>query len=187
MTFYNVLSALLFLGSLRVFLLTVEYSNWSGAIAGACLSILVFNDMLSTSHDIESQHQISYSMPLMLIDLLNFQFLALATVILSPSANLFQASFFRIANSLGKSTFWLLLMLYWVFLMLWTHISRRPRGGQSTKRILAQSTVALAFGIEWFLSACGKMEPARIGRLVVLIYLLFYLTVIREYIRKANM
>src|ERR1043165_3689813 len=107
MTFYNVLSALLFIGSLRVLLQAIETQEFSGMATAGCLVVLVFNDMLSTSYTIESGRQISYTLPLMLIDLWNFGLLSLAMIVISPTRNLYDIPLPRLANLLGMSSFWL--------------------------------------------------------------------------------
>src|SRR5437588_12964092 len=117
MTFYNVLSALLFVGTVRVLLLGFEALNWPIIFASGCLAVVVFNDMLSTSHQVESRKEVVYEMPLMLIDLVNFLILALAMIVISPKANLFGVDLTRTATFLGHNSFWLLLTIYWLSLM----------------------------------------------------------------------
>lgn len=182
MTFYNVLSALLFLGALRVLLLAFENLNWPDVFASGCLVVLVFNDMLSTSHYVESKAEVRYTLSLMLIDLWNFLLLATTMIVLNPSANLFDVPLPRVAGFLGKPSFWLLLALYWAFLMGWTHLSRKARGGQSLRVLLWQSSVAAMFLAEWLLHIFGLTKAAGFGEPLVLGYLLLYLTWIR---RKA--
>lgn len=185
MTFYNVLSALLFLGALRVLLLAFEALNWPNVFASGCLTILVFNDMLSTSHTVESEAKIQYTLPLMVIDLWNFLLLALAMIVISPSANLFDVPLPRLAQFLSAHSFWVLLALYWVFLMGWTHISQKGRGGQSRGLLLWQSTVAGIFLAEWLLHIFGLTNAADVGKLLVLVYLVLYLTWIRPQAQQA--
>lgn len=183
MTFYNVLSALLFLGALRVMLLAFDASNWPNVFASGCLVVIVFNDMLSTSHYVESKTEVQYTLPLMLIDLWNFLLLSLAMIVISPGANLFDVQLPQIAGFLGAHSFWVLLMLYWVFLMWWTHISRKATGGQRLKILVWQSTVALIFFAEWLLNVLGLTNIAGVGKPLVLGYLLLYLTWIRQRVR----
>jgi hypothetical protein len=186
MTFYNVLSALLFLGALRVLLLAFEALNWPDIFASGSLLVLVFNDMLSTSHYVESKAEVRYTLPLMFIDLWNFLLLAMAMIVISPSANLFDVQLPRVAGFLGKHSFWALLALYWVFLMWWTHISRKAIGGQSLRLMLWQSSVAVILFVEWLLHVLGLTRPAALGRPLVLVYLVLYLTWIRRQARQIK-
>jgi hypothetical protein len=186
MTFYNVLSALLFVGTLRVLLLGVEASNWSSIFASGCLAVLVFNDMLSTSHEVESRQEVQYEMRLMLIDLVNFLILALAMIVISPKANLFDVDLTRTATLVRHNTFWLLLTVYWISLMGWTLIAKRQHDGQSKLTVFFQSTVAGAFFIEWLATTRGLTGVARVGRPLVLVYLLLYLILIRRLVRRAT-
>jgi len=178
MTFYNVLSALLFLGSLRVLLLALEGSHWADAMTSGCLTVLIFNDMLSTSHSIETEDR-EYSMLLMLLDLVNFLLLAFAMIVISPSRNLFDIELPRLAGVLGAGSFWLLLVFYWLLLIWWTHSAWPPKQSHRQKILTAQASVAATFFIEWILHVAGWQTAAVVGNAVVLIYLFIYLPVIR--------
>ena len=180
MTFYNVLSALLFIGALRAWLISIENLNWQDIFALGCFAMIVFNDMLSFSRDVEIKREIQYTTWLMLIDLANFLLLALALVVISPTKNLFDVQLPNVAGYLGRSTFWLLLLLYWLFLMLWTALGR---GRQPNPRIMGQSTVAAVFLIRWLLSRCEATDRAQLYNGFVFGYILIYLTVIRTILR----
>lgn len=182
MTFYNVLSALLFVGVLRVLLLGFEASNWADVYAAGSLIILVFNDMLSTSHYVENKKEVDYTLPLMVIDLCNFLLLAGAMIIISPNNNLFDVSLPRVAAFLGPGAFWVFLILYWLLLMLWTHIAERK---STASRLLWQATVPAMFGIGWLLHVCCNSALAETGRVIVLIYLSGYM-VLRRVIGKQR-
>lgn len=178
MTFYNVLAALLFLGALRVLLLALDTSNWADVVAAGCLTTLVFNDMLATSNSIESEKQ-PYTYDLMVLDLLNFLLLALATVVINPTKNIFDIPLPTLAGWLGRNSFWLLLTCYWILLIVWTHVAWKPKG--QLKMLILQSTVWAVFFIEWFVGAMGWNQAAWVGSIVVLIYLVLYLFVIRRF------
>ena len=179
-TFYNVLSALLFLGSLRVLLIAIDASNLGGLLAAGCLVVVVFNDMLSTSNAIECTAETSYTLSLMIIDLINFVLLAIAVVVLDPAKNLFDVPLHNIAAYLGTSAFWLLLALYWLLLMLWTRIAYPKQAKR--KRVLWQLSVAVAFIVEWLLQICGFDRTGLVVSVVVLLYLTIYLTWLRSFI-----
>lgn len=181
------LSALLFLGSLRVLLIAFETADWPRILAAGCLTVLVFNDMLATSHTVESESKIKYTLPLMIIDLCNFLFLALAMVVISPSQNLFDVALPKLAGLLGQSSFWLLLTLYWLCLMLWTHISQKALGGQSETIVTWQFSIAGVFCIEWLICLVCMNKVASVGRLIVLLYLTLYMVCLRPLVRRSAM
>ncbi|HSP15193.1 MAG TPA: hypothetical protein VLV78_10625 [Thermoanaerobaculia bacterium] len=187
MTFYNVLSALLFVGSLRVLLLAFEASAGIGAITAAgCLAVVVFNDMLSTSHEIESTAQTKYTLPLMIIDLINFVLLALGMVVINPQTNVFDVALPKIAAKLGASSFWLLLAIYWLLLMLWTHIACGETRKQTATVVLWQSSVVAIFLLEWIFYLCDFQGLSAVVSTLILIYLVLYLTWIRTRVRRAS-
>ena len=107
MTFYNVISALLFLGAVRGLLDALEKLQWEQALMAVSLTALVFNDMLSTSYEIESgeSHAKKYTFELMLIDLTNFLLLAMATIVVNPVANVFDVKLPRLASFFGEPGF----------------------------------------------------------------------------------
>jgi uncharacterized membrane protein (DUF373 family) len=179
MTFYNVLSALLFIGALRVLLVSIENVSWQDIFASGCFAMIVFNDMLSFSLAVEINKEIQYKARLMLIDLANFLLLALALVIMSPSKNLFDVPLPNISSRLGSSTFWLLLLLYWLFLMLWTY---HGRGVQHPRLVMARSMVGLVFLIRWLLSL-NTTDLATLYNAIAFVCILIYLAVIRPKLR----
>lgn len=175
---------MLFIGALRTVLIALENSNWPQIFASGCLVILVFNDMLSTSYQVETKHEVNYTMPLMLLDLLNFLLLALALIVISPNVNLFDVQLPKVAAFIGDTTFWVLLFLYWSMLMAWTFISKAAVK-QHSARILGQSSVAVLFLCQWAVSFFGFTRAARVGNFVVFFYLIIYLVVIRRKLRQA--
>ena len=181
MTFYSVLSALLFLGSLRVLLVAIDTLQWADLFAAGCLTVLVFNDLLSTSHAIECKG-LKYTLPLMLYDLANFVLLALAMIVLNPSKNLFDVDLPKIAAWFGPSAFWLLLALYWAGLIAWTR--RAKIGGNIDDVLLGQLSVAVAFLLQWTISLTTWTIGLRVGPVIVFVYLILYITLIRPRLRR---
>jgi hypothetical protein len=128
MTFYNVISALLFLGAVQQVLLGLQAWDPPHLLMGATLSVLVFNDAVYTSHVVECEKTVSYKLPLMLDDLLNFCLLALAIVALNPITNLFDVNLsmlFGVAagepvSARAEMLYWVLLGIYWMSIMFWT-------------------------------------------------------------------
>ena len=180
MTFYNVLSALLFIGALRAWLISIENLIWQDIFALGCFAVIVFNEMLSFSLGVEIKKEVEYTTGLMLLDLANFLLLALALVVISPTKNLFDVPLPNIAGYLGRSTFWLLLLLYWLLLMLWTFLGR---GRPALPRVIGQLTVAAIFLIRWLLSGSETTEQAQLYNAIVFAYILIYLAVIRRILR----
>jgi hypothetical protein len=128
MTFYNVISALLFLGAVQQVLLGLQAWDLPHLLMGATLSVLVFNDAVYTSHVVECEKTVSYKLPLMLDDLLNFCLLAMAIVALNPVTNLFEVDLSMLfgftpnapAPVRAEAWYWCLLGLYWISIMFWT-------------------------------------------------------------------
>ena len=173
MTFYNVISAILFLGAFREVLLAVDGLSWSRIWMSGCLATIVFNDMLSTSHWVETGPKITYTWKLMLIDLLNFCLLSVALVAINPSNNLFNASLVRLGTLLSEAVYWWLLASYWLFLMLWTKLGGLPLSGN---RIRFSLLVAILFAAVGALSHYAAPEfLIEIGRCVALAYVAGYI------------
>ena len=182
MTFYNVLSALLFIGALRAWLISIESVVWQDVFALGCFAVIVFNDMLSFSLSVEIKKEIDYTAGLMLIDLANFLLLALALVIISPGKNLFDVPLPTIARQLGSSAFWLFLLLYWLLLMLWTYLGRRSQ----RRAVIGQITVAVVFLVRWLLSLWTATDRPVLFNAIVFAYVLLYLTVVRPILRRNS-
>lgn len=181
MTFYNVLSALLFIGALRVLLLSIENGNWQEIFASGCFATIVFNDMLMFSLAVEINEEVEYNARLMLIDLANFLLLALALLGMSPAKNLFDVPLPNLASHLGGSVFWLLLSLYWFLLMLWTYHGR-GRGFQHRYLVIARVMVGVVFLIRWVL-AWLTIDRATLFNGIVFACVFLYLTLIRPTLR----
>jgi hypothetical protein len=117
MTFYNIIFGILFLGACRQLLHLFDTpAGWTAAT----IAVVIFNDVMNTSQVLESKERRNYSVPMKLIDLINFILLGLALVSLKPDDNPFQI---KPANSLVTIlkpwVTWLLLTLYWAFIILW--------------------------------------------------------------------
>ena len=179
MTFYNVLSALLFIGSLRVLLLSIENGNWQEIFASGCFAMIVFNDMLMFSLAVEINKEIEYKARLMLIDLANFLLLALALLGMSPAKNLFDVPLPNLASHLGGATFWFLLLLYWSLLMLWTYLGR---GVQHNYLLIARVIIGLVFLIRWLL-AWQTTDRATLYNGIAFVCVFLYLTCFRPILR----
>jgi hypothetical protein len=123
MTFYSILYAILFLGSLREVIRAFGEGNWDVFWMAAILTMFIFNDVLYTSHFIEKETG-AYSLSMKISDLVNFIFFAIAILALYPDRdNVFEASpgeWFR--HLPRKSVFWGAVSLYWFTLILWNSL-----------------------------------------------------------------
>src|SRR6185436_10242310 len=108
MTFYNVISGILFLGACQAFLAVLGTPvMW----AAATLVITILNESVITSELIErTSAPVPYKLEMKLLDFLAFAMLSWALLVLSPSGNTFNVD---VTNSLwgagSPSCFWLLL------------------------------------------------------------------------------
>lgn len=179
MTFYNVLSALLFIGGLRIVFLAIEGSRGYLFFASATLCIIVFNDMLAASDAFE-EDDMAYGTFLKILDLVNFLLLSLGTIALSPDSNLYDLHLERIARGLHPSSFWLLLCGYWLILMWWTKLAYGP----AHRVVLSlRTSIAFVFLVEWFFAAWYPRLRGPFS-IVVLGYLVLYLTLLRHAAHK---
>lgn len=179
MTFYNVLSALLFIGALRVLLVSIENGNWPDIFASSCFAMIVFNDMLSFSLSVEINKEIKYTARLMLIDLVNFLLLALALLGMSPAKNFFDVPLPNLASHLDGAAFWLLLLLYWVLLMIWTY---HGRGVEHYHLVTARVMIGVLFLIRWVV-ALATTDRAALYNGIVFACIFLYLTWLRPKLR----
>jgi len=188
MTFYNVISAVLFLGAFRELLASVQVGDRSALMRAAVLALLDFNDAIYTSWTIETRGK-KYGPSLMLIDLVNFTLLAGALVFLNPSGNnIFQLELTTFKPWLTESTFWLLLGIYWVLILVWTW-----RAGVYTEpkypRWLIKWAVLIAvfFFLESALVAVLPGLVSKIGRVLAAVYPAMYILGIRNYTLRAGL
>jgi hypothetical protein len=83
------------------------------------------------------------------------------------------------------SSFWLLLILYWLTLMLWTYIAFKSIIIKHRVILVWQLSVVAAFTLQWILCLCSQTRAISVVVWLVLTYLVLYMTVIRARIRKA--
>lgn len=124
MTFYNVISGILFLGACQAIL---RFLGTPAAWAAATLAMIVCNEAIMTSELVERQASpTDYGMDLKLLDLLTFVLLASALVVLSPGDNTFgtnAGSNFPGANS--PVVFLGLLAAYWLVTIAWNRRAKQ--------------------------------------------------------------
>lgn len=124
MTFYNVISGILFFGAVQVLLASLGTPS---AWPAAALTIIILNESVMTSELLEAgSSSVSYTLPMKLVDLLGFSTLVWALLILSPTSNTFNVN---VSDTLpGANTprwFWGLLTVYWLVTLVWNHLAQQ--------------------------------------------------------------
>jgi hypothetical protein len=125
MAFYSILFAILFLGAFRELIRSFGVSDWPGVWMAATLTMVIFNDVLYTSHFMEEEH-CGYTIPMKVADVLSFVMLSIAVLALQPSEhNVFEADPGAWVRSLPRApVFWGVLVLYWVTTIAWNLFGR---------------------------------------------------------------
>ena len=173
MTFYNVISALLFIGAFRELARAFDQTLLPQIWMASCFAVIVFNDMLSTSYLVETKRTVDYDWVLQLIDLANFFVLAIALVAIHPGDNFFQVTLQGRLKGLTEQSFWFLLALYWLLLMAWSWRARLEWPGNRLKWSFG---VAGIFLVECALVIWDRSSLlAEWGRFVVFAYVVVYL------------
>jgi hypothetical protein len=126
MTFYNVISGILFMGALQAFLGSLGTPvMWMAA----CLGVTILNESVITSELIEGNTQVPYTLDLKLLDFAAFAVLTWALLIINPTNNTFNVN---VEASLWGAkvpwVFWGLLAIYWFLMLFWN-----KRAGQLVK------------------------------------------------------
>ena len=144
MTFYNVISGLLFVGGFQQLLLALAPFDWPKLSMAASLVLLIFNDAVYTSHVVEGEKSLEYKLPFMLKDLLNFTLLSTAIVILNPETNAFDAKMESVKHHLTANKYWLVLMVSWLIVIKWTYDAGRYNPDYLVKRLVENADVITA-------------------------------------------
>ncbi len=120
MSFYNLLSAILFFSAYRQALAAMSAGNAASIICSGLVALLVINDVIYTSWLIEIRKK-PYATDMLMCDLFNFVMLSSALLCLNPGKdNLFQLDCAQWLPEHPEYVFWTLLALYWIGVMLWT-------------------------------------------------------------------
>jgi hypothetical protein len=143
MTFYSIIFGALFLALLREVFVALAHNTglfWEAAI----LALLVFSDVIYTSHFIEERKR-SYTVGMKLLDLFSFLILVCALLVLDPydgnlvgmSLNsLFGRLFGLIPWLTPRLLFWFLLTIYWCSLTLWVRVASVHPNGIDVRKAL---------------------------------------------------
>ena len=149
MTFYNVISALIFFGAFQQLLIAIAADDAAHLLMAATLAVLVFNDAVYTSHVVEGDKTVTYTLPLMLNDLLNFCLLAGAIAVLNPTQNVFEVNLSSLFGEtdddelgrLSETWFWLILGVYWISILFWTWRAGKYQAGYPAGLLIAEGLI----------------------------------------------
>jgi hypothetical protein len=185
MTFYNVISAVIFVGAFRELLASLQIGQTAAVWRATLVALLVFSDAIFTSWTIETRQE-KYGPKLMAIDLINFMILSAALVFLNSSqTNVLQLNLDQLARSwLSEPRFWFLLCIYWLLVMLWTQVAGVYDKPRYPRRLLPFAfAVAALFAIQAIMTIVfgGAADSAvsRVFSYVVVAYAAIYILVIR--------
>ena len=145
MTFYSIIFGILFVAACRQLLLfpPAEPSFWMAAT----IATLIFNDVLYTSHTLETRGVKKYVLAMKFIDLGNFLLLGVALVVLNPGQNLIDADVSGWLTERPVSFFWGLLFAYWMLSIVWNILGGLYR--KSPRRRWGSGVVAVILLVTW--------------------------------------
>lgn len=129
MTFYNVISGILFLGACEAFLSALGKPYL--AMAGT-LVVVIFNEAVLTSELIERRvNPVDYTLKLKLLDLMTFITFTWALLILEPVHNTFGVDVSQtLLGARRPVAFWVLLTVYWLLTVTWNYLAGQFATGQ---------------------------------------------------------
>ena len=124
MTFYNVISGILFMGAIQAFL--HELGKPAMAYAATLVAIMC-NEAVSTSELLEGPAALTFTLWMKILDLLTFMVLAYALVVLSPDGNTFTSeNVTPLVLGAGRpGVFLSLLGIYSLVALWWTRAAGR--------------------------------------------------------------
>lgn len=124
MTFYNVISGILFLGACRAFLGALgESAMWPAAV----LVVTILNESVITSELIERKiAPVTYTLNMKLLDFLVFTLLSWSLLTLAPVDNTFDTDVSLSLWGVGSPRwFWGLLTAYWLVTLGWNEVAKQ--------------------------------------------------------------
>lgn len=128
MTFYNVISGILFLAACQTFLVTLGTANmW----IAATLVVTILNESVLTSELIERlKNPIPYKLSMKLVDFLGFATLVWALLIVTPRNNALEVDVSQSLLGAGNPRwFWSLLTIYWGLTLWWNQLAKQLGSG----------------------------------------------------------
>lgn len=181
MTFYNIIFGILFLGAVREIFVSLALppgQRWLAGCHAVILTLLIFSDVVYTSHAIEELRK-GYGVGMKLLDLLNFIILTLALLTLNPTQNnMLQLSVESVYRDntwipAPHALFWFLITLYWIGLTLWVKEGKILPESSQFNVPSASSTPTNP----WLISSAGRARATwflvKRGRLLGFIILAF--------------
>jgi hypothetical protein len=177
MTFYNVISGILFLGTCQVLLAVLGTPLvWYAAI----LVVTILNESALTSELVERKTSpVEYTLGMKFVDFLTFGALAWSLLILSPAKNAFDVD---VSGSLLGSgqprAFFLLLTAYWLLTLWWNYLAGQLLPTVWQKWFLGVMKLmwlpfAIITAVTWFAPDFGSMGPVcgMIATAIVAVYM----------------
>lgn len=123
MTFYNVISGLLFFAAIKAFL---YYLGTPAMLLAAILVITILNEAVMTSELMERKESraIEYTLLMKLLDFVLFTVLLWALLVLNPTErNNFQIDVqSTLWGANDARVFWILLAVYWGLMFVWNRV-----------------------------------------------------------------
>ena len=192
MTFYNVISALLFVGAFRELLLALQAGALPQLWRASLLALLVFNDAIYTSWVVETRQQ-KYGPTLMSLDLINFMILSAALVFLNHSStNVFSLDLERFAGAwLTEIRFWLLLAVYWSLIMWWTSRAGVYKLPKYPKWLIKWSLLIIALFVLQavvlaIFGSASVSAVSHVGSFIAALYTAVYILGVRNYYLRSG-
>lgn len=122
MTFYNVISGILFLAACQSFLQALGSSAmWVAAI----LVITILNESVLTSDLVEREtNAVPYTLSLKLLDFVTFTVFSWLLLVLNPETNAFDVNVeSALLGANDPRFFWSLMVAYWLLMLVWNQLA----------------------------------------------------------------
>jgi hypothetical protein len=177
MTFFNVVSAILFLGALQQLIFALDAEHLHRIIMSVTLAVLVFNDAVYTSHTVEGEKSVEYKLDLMLVDLVNFLLLACAILAVNPAHNVFEVDLKNIGPYIQEWHFWLIVTVYWLLVKTWSYLAGVYKPPYPPGLLISSFVLAGLFGAQTIIATDGRFSI--IGGIVAASYLVLHIAVMR--------
>jgi len=147
----------------------------------ATMTLLIFNDILYTSHEIELSN-IFYSVPMKIVDLFNFLILATAIIVLDPVDNILYVKRRTVLPKIKKETkFWILICIFWILSLVWDHLGNIYSNIKGPLKAIPY-LLFLPFFSAFLLTFPNKKKALIWNQILNLIILIIYIFVYKPFI-----
>ncbi len=181
MSFYQILFSVLFLAACREAFQTFPDINKAPFKLAATVSLLIFNDILYTSHEIELDN-IFYSIPMKIVDLFNFLILATAIILLNPNDNILFVKRKEILSEKQRETwFWCLICAYWILALVWDLLGNIYSNESGLIKAIPY-LLLLPFLSALFLTRTKLQATLKWNQTIILIILIIYILLFKPFI-----